>query len=99
MTNAHRRISEELHRQGYRHENEVYFRAPSWPYGYRADIYVPGRRVVVEIDGPSHDGRRRHDRIRDSRFRNDLGVRTVRVTNHEVERDTYRAALKIIRFA
>jgi len=51
---------------------------------------------VVEVDGPSHYGRERRDRIRDNKFREDLGLPTIRITNSEIERDAGRAARKIL---
>lgn len=96
MTRAHRQLSEALRRQGEPHLNEVPFCAPSWKHGYTADIYLPRHRVLVEVDGPSHEGREWRDRIRDTNFREDLGMPTIRITNSEIERDDDRAAHKVI---
>jgi very-short-patch-repair endonuclease len=87
MTRTHKLLSEALRRQGEQHRNEVRFRAVGWEYGYTADIYLSGRRAVVEVDGPSHYGREWRDRMRDTKFREDLGLPTIRVTNSEVELD------------
>lgn len=96
MTRAHRKLSEALRRQGEPHHNEVLFSDASWEFGYRADIYLPRHRVLVEVDGPSHSGLEWRDRIRDRKFRVDLGIRTIRITNSEIELDEDRAASKII---
>jgi very-short-patch-repair endonuclease len=96
MTRSHRKASDALRRQGETHRNEVRFHAPGWPYGYRADIYLPRHRVLIEIDGPSHHGRERRDRMRDARFRRDLGIRTVRITNSEIERNEDRAIRQVL---
>jgi very-short-patch-repair endonuclease len=96
MTRTHKQLSDALRGEGERHRNEVHFRARGWEYGYTADIYLVRRRAVVEVDGPSHYGRERRDRIRDNKFREDLGLPTIRITNSEIERDAGRAARKIL---
>jgi len=96
MTRTHKKLSEALRRMGEPHRNEVRFCAPGWEYGYRADIYLPRHRVVIEVDGPSHYGREWRDRIRDAKFRQDLGICTIRTANPEIERDADRTARKII---
>jgi very-short-patch-repair endonuclease len=50
---------------------------------YRADFYCPSARLVVEVDGSSHDNRHVYDRQRDA----DLaayGIETFRITNDQV---------------
>lgn len=79
MTRTHEVVSEELRRLGIRHRNEVHFRAPDWEYGYTVDIYLPDQQEIIEVDGPSHIGRESRDRIRDGRFKRDLGLRTIRI--------------------
>lgn len=96
MTRTHKLLSEALCRQGEQHRNEVRFRARGWEYGYTADIYLVRRRAVVEVDGPSDCGREWRDRNRDTKFREDLGLPTIRITNSEIERDADRAARKIL---
>jgi very-short-patch-repair endonuclease len=96
MTRTHMKLSEALRHQGEQHRNEVRFCAPGWEYGYTADIYLSRRRALVEVDGPSHYGRERRDRIRDTKFREDLGIPTIRIRNSEIERDADRAARKIL---
>jgi very-short-patch-repair endonuclease len=95
-TESHKKLSEALHRQGEPHRKEVRFCAAGWEYGYRADVYFSRDRVLVEVDGPSHHGYEWRDRIRDAKFRKDLGLRTIRVTNSEIERDADRAARKVV---
>jgi very-short-patch-repair endonuclease len=99
MTRTHKRLSDALRRQGVLHRNEVRLLASNWEYAYVADIYIPGRRIVIEVDGPSHYGREWRDRVRDSKFRRDLGIRTVRIKNSEVEKNEDRAARKLDRIS
>jgi|HubBroStandDraft_1064217.scaffolds.fasta_scaffold234400_1 very-short-patch-repair endonuclease len=96
MTRTHKQFSDAFRLNHEQHRNEVRFRAPGWDYGYIADIYLARRRAVVEVDGPSHYGREWRDRIRDTKFRKDLGLRTFRITNREIERDPGRAARKVL---
>ena len=99
MTRTHRQLSQALRRQGVQHRNEVRLRATNWEYAYVADIYIPERRLVIEVDGPSHYGREWRDRIRDVKLRRDLGLRTVRIKNSEVEKNEDRAARKLDRIS
>jgi very-short-patch-repair endonuclease len=95
MTRTHKRLSDALLRRGVPHRNEVRLLASKWEYAYVADIYIPERRIVIEVDGPSHRGREWRDRIRDAKFRSDLGIRTIRIENSEVEKNEHRAARKL----
>jgi very-short-patch-repair endonuclease len=99
MTRTHRQLSEALRGRDIQHRNEVRFRAPNWEYGYRADIYLSRFHVVVEVDGPSHDGREWRDRVRDAKFRRDLGIRTIRIKNSDVEQNADRVARKLVRLS
>jgi very-short-patch-repair endonuclease len=97
MTRTHKRLSDALRGQGIQHRNEVRLRAKNWDYAYVADIYIPQRRMVIEVDGPSHVGREWRDRIRDAKFRQDLGIRTFRIKNSEIEDNEDRLARKLDR--
>lgn len=50
---------------------------------YITDIFIPNRKVVVEVDGSSHIGREEYDSRRES-FLWNSGFIVVRVTNAEV---------------
>ena len=50
---------------------------------YIVDFYCAEAKLVVEIDGESHEGRQDHDQRRDE-YLEGLGLRTVRVTNDDV---------------
>jgi very-short-patch-repair endonuclease len=56
MTGTHKNLSQDLCGQGIQHRNEVRLFAGNWEYSYVADIYIPQCRIVIEVDGPSHDG-------------------------------------------
>ncbi|MDQ4421366.1 DUF559 domain-containing protein [Sphingobium sp. DEHP117] len=46
-----------------------------------ADFYCPAARLVVEVDGDTHDANK--DQLRDDRL-GAIGLRVVRVSNHDV---------------
>lgn len=71
-----------------------------YPVGpYFADFFCVRARLAVEVDGKSHRGRERRDRVRDTFFRR-RGIAVVRFTNDQVEAhtqgviDTIRDALR-----
>ncbi len=68
-----------------------------WPmFGYIADFYCKPLSLVIEVDGPSHDGveQRAYDARRDSVFARN-GARVLRLTNADVVHHLDRA-LKVI---
>ena len=52
--------------------------------GWIADFWCPKLKLVVEIDGKSHDTRAAYDHRRSVVMEEELGAMTVRFTNHEV---------------
>ncbi len=50
---------------------------------YVADCFCAEARLIVELDGRSHDGRRAEDAVRE-RYLRARGLRVVRVTNDDV---------------
>ena len=54
---------------------------------YIVDFYCAAHRLVVEIDGPIHEGQREQDALR-SEYLTMYGYRVLRFTNEEVLRDT-----------
>jgi very-short-patch-repair endonuclease len=55
-----------------------------FPVGpYFADFFCVAARLAIEIDGSSHDGRQRRDRLRDTFFRRRRIV-VLRFTNEDV---------------
>ena len=62
----------------------VRFRRQAPMYGYIADFYCPSAKLVVEVDGASHNGRAASDVRRDTILRL-RGIRTLRVSASAVE--------------
>ena len=63
-----------------------------------ADFFVASHKLVIEVDGRSHDGAEARDARRDAFLVTTYGVRVLRIDAELVERDVY-AALAIIRAA
>jgi very-short-patch-repair endonuclease len=54
-----------------------------------ADFYCREFRLVIEIDGASHEYQKEYDKFR-THIINDLGVKVVRFKNDEIERDLHQ---------
>jgi very-short-patch-repair endonuclease len=65
---------------------------------YVADFYCPKARLVIEIDGASHDFTVQHDGKRDDDLRS-LGLRVIRITAAEVLTDPLACADGLLRLA
>ena len=63
---------------------------------YVADFYCPAAKMVIEIDGATHDGRQEADGSRDDYMRS-LGLRVIRVAAAEVLADPEAVAGGIYR--
>jgi very-short-patch-repair endonuclease len=50
---------------------------------YIADYYCADAKLIVELDGESHNGREDYDDRREAHFRS-LGLTVMRVTNYDV---------------
>ena len=50
---------------------------------YIVDFYCSSAKLVIELDGESHEGRQAYDETRETHLRN-LGLRIVRVMNDDV---------------
>lgn len=61
----------------------VKFRRQSIIRGYIADFYSPKVHIVVEVDGPIHNGRGQYDEKRDAVMK-EIGIETLRFSNFEV---------------
>lgn len=72
----------------------VCFRRQAVILGFIADFYCPSRRLIVEVDGSSHQGRERYDARRD-RVLDESGIRTVRFTADEVRDDVMGCAQRL----
>lgn len=65
---------------------------------YVADFYCAEHKLVVELDGMSHDERIEYDERRNEYMRA-RGLRVVRITNSDLMRDPPEAAEYILRRA
>ena len=65
---------------------------------YCVDFVCSSAKLVVELDGISHDGRQRQDAERTA-FLNEQGLRVFRVTNDDVLDDVESVAIAIAREA
>jgi len=66
--------------------NGLHFRRQHVIAGKIADFYCRQARLVVEVDGPVHDGLVVHDSARDAVL-NSVGFRVLHVSNAEIESD------------
>ena len=65
---------------------------------YIVDIYFEDLKIAVEVDG-IHHGKKLHakyDRSRDKHL-SELGIKTIRVWNHQVKNYPYKTAMSIIK--
>ncbi len=53
---------------------------------YIADFYCREKKLVIEIDGSSHDNKYTHDKVRDE-YMESLGIRVIRITDKDVKKD------------
>ena len=65
---------------------------------YIADFYCADARIVVELDGESHNGREEYDAQRDKYFA-DAGLTVMRVTNQDVVTNIDGVAAAILKAA
>ncbi len=65
---------------------------------YVADFYCPGARLVVEVDGATHDGRQERDERRDA-YLSSLGLTVVRIAAADVLADPTSIADGLVRLA
>ncbi len=54
--------------------------------GYIADFYCKERKIVIEIDGGSHDDKYEYDAARD-KFMSDNGIVVIRIDDIDVKRN------------
>ena len=62
--------------------------------GYIADFYCPAVRLVIEVDGSSHDDRAEYDATRDRNLRAH-SFEVIRFTNREVAKDLHAVLARI----
>lgn len=90
MTPAERILWEELRRKSL----GVRFRRQCVILGFIADFYCPSRRLVIEVDGPSHIGRETRDARRDQAMKRHE-ITTLRFTNEQVEEEPWTVLARI----
>jgi hypothetical protein len=87
-TQTHFRLMQALTDWGIEYLSEVPIEAPNGKI-YRADLLI-GKNLIVEVDGPSHTGRKlEKDEIRDQQLAS-LGLTTLRFTDREVRKELSR---------
>lgn len=59
------------------------FRRQAIILGYIADFYCPSKRLVIEIDGSSHDEKQEYDAHRD-KVMGEVGIKVLRFKNEDV---------------
>jgi very-short-patch-repair endonuclease len=59
-----------------------------------ADFYCHEGRLVVELDGKSHNYQKDYDRLR-SYIINNLGIEVIRFRNREIENDIGRVLMRL----
>lgn len=66
---------------------------------YIVDFYCASAKIVIELDGSQHyEGvGKEKDRVRD-RYLNDLGIRVLRYSNYEVNRNFQGVCADLLRF-
>ena len=80
-----------LRAEGFHFRRQAPFR------GYFLDFVSHGRRLVIEVDGGSHEYRLEHDRTRDAVLARE-GYRTIRIPNTAI-RDNLEGVMSQIRDA
>ncbi len=63
----------------------IHFWRQSVLLGWIADFWCPALRLVIEVDGPSHDTRGAYDENRAKVMQEELGATTLRFTNQAVK--------------
>lgn len=56
---------------------------PSGIRYYRSDFYLEEKKIIIEVDGSVHYGREEYDKQRDKWFQNELGIKTIRLSNED----------------
>lgn len=62
--------------------------------GYVVDFFCPEKKLVIEIDGEIHNQNKEYDRVRQL-FMEDLGYKTLRFWNKEIDNGVEEVILKI----
>jgi very-short-patch-repair endonuclease len=76
--------------------NSMHFRRPQVIAGYIVDFYYHQAALVIELDGSVHLGSEAEDKKRE-RALVELGLRVLRFTNDQIEKDCAAILLAIAR--
>ena len=63
---------------------------------YIADFYCPKKKLVIEVDGWTHDDKYEYDKSRDE-YMKSLGIKVLRISDTDVKRDM-RSVLEWIKY-
>jgi len=67
-----------------REEEKIHFWRQTVLLGWIVDFWCPKLNLVVEIDGPTHEGREDYDANRARVMQEEIGATTIRFTNFDV---------------
>jgi very-short-patch-repair endonuclease len=90
--------AEALLRQAFRSIEKSYrLRNQHTMFGYVVDFFIPKHRIVIELDGDSHQSEeaRRHDAKRTRILRQISGLEVIRIPNREVYENPQAVALRL----
>jgi very-short-patch-repair endonuclease len=68
------------------HQHPIFFEYINRPSFFIADFYCSEHKLVVEIDGKSHDYQKEYDVLR-THIINALGIKVIRFKNNEIDND------------
>ena len=96
----------ELRRQGILAETIFWKQVRAKKFGYNfyrqkplgnyiVDFYCPALKLVVEIDGSSHQDRKQYDKIREE-FLQSIGLRVIRFSDTEIK-DNIHSVIKTLK--
>ncbi len=64
------------------------------PFHRIVDFYLPGRKIIIEVDGEIHRFFIDKDFRKDVSFLQERGMKTIRITNKEVADGTFKEKLQ-----
>jgi very-short-patch-repair endonuclease len=76
------------------------FQHPIWALRYRLDFAIPSLKLAIEVDDPSHTGKKKRaaDKMRTARLKK-AGWTVVRCTNAEALEDPHGAMTRMLKDA
>lgn len=67
------------------------------PFHRIADFYIPGKKIIIEIDGPIHQKLLLKDFRKDEVFLRMRGMDTIRIKNESVYDGTFKEVLEFLK--